>query len=88
MANEPLTLLAYAVYVLAEFLLFFMIGRIVLAFLTGGRKTFFSDLLAKATFPVFWLVRRITPSFVPDIHIPLLSVPLLLALRILLAPVR
>ena len=86
MLNDPLALLGYALYVLVEFLLFFMLGRVVLTLLTGGRRTFFSDLMAKATFPAFWVVRRITPRSVGDGHIPILSLPLLLALRILLQP--
>jgi hypothetical protein len=86
MTQDPLILFGYTLYVLVEFLMFFMLGRIVLALLTGGRKTFFSDLMAKATFPAYWVVRRITPRSVGDGHIPFLSLPLLLALRILLQP--
>lgn len=69
-----------------QFFLWFMIGRIVLAIISGGRRTFFSDLFRLATFPPEWVVRRLTPSFVGDAHIPLLSIPVLWALYILVRP--
>lgn len=72
-------------FVLA-FFLWMMLGRIALVLLSGGRRTFFSGVFEKATAPAFFVVRRLTPAFVPDVHIPILSLPLLLALRILLAP--
>jgi hypothetical protein len=72
-------------YVLA-FFLWMLVGRIALAVLSGGRETFFTGVFKKATAPPIYLVRRITPAFVPDMHIPVLALPLLLALRILLAP--
>jgi hypothetical protein len=72
-------------YVLA-FFLWMLVGRIALAILSGGRRTFFTGVFEKATAPPILVVRRITPSFVPDVHIPVLALPLLLALRILLAP--
>ena len=68
------------------FFLWMLLGRIVLAILSGGRRTFFSELFEKATAPPIFVVRRITPASVPDVHIPILALPLLLALRILLAP--
>jgi len=63
-----------------------MIGRLVLGLLAGGRTNFFTELFRLGTLPVFVAVRWITPRFVPDQHIPVLSLPLLLALRILLLP--
>jgi hypothetical protein len=72
-------------YILA-FFLWMLVGRIALAILSGGRRTFFTELFEKATAPPVFVVRRITPASVPDVHIPILAVPLLLALRILLAP--
>lgn len=69
-----------------QFFLWFMIGRVVLAVITGGRRTFITDLFRLATFPPEWVVRRLTPSFVGDGHIPLLSIPLLWALYILVRP--
>ena len=68
------------------FFLWMLIGRIALSLLSGGRRTFFTELFEKATAPPVYLVRRITPAFVPDVHIPILAIPLLLALRIFLAP--
>jgi hypothetical protein len=72
-------------YLLA-FFLWMILGRVALAMLSGGRRTFMTGVFEKATAPPIYVVRRITPSFVPDAHIPILSLPLLLALRILLAP--
>jgi hypothetical protein len=68
------------------FFLWMLVGRIALAVLSGGRRTFFTELFEKATAPPVFVVRRMTPASVPDFHIPILSVPLLLAIRILLAP--
>ena len=72
-------------YILA-FFLWMLVGRIALTILSGGRRTFFTELFEKATAPPVFVVRRITPAFVPDVHIPILALPLLLALRILMAP--
>jgi hypothetical protein len=72
-------------YILA-FFLWMLVGRIALTILSGGRRTFFTELFEKATAPPVFVVRRITPASVPDVHIPILALPLLLALRILLAP--
>jgi hypothetical protein len=68
------------------FFLWMLVGRIALAILSGGRRTFFTGVFEKATAPPIFVVRLITPTFVPDVHIPILSIPILLALRILLAP--
>ena len=81
-----ITLLAEVVNFTLAFFFWMMLGRLVLTVLSGGRTTFFTELFRRATYPVFFVVRRITPAFVPDPHIPVLSLPLLLALRILLAP--
>jgi hypothetical protein len=72
-------------YVLA-FFFWMLLGRIALAIVSGGRRTFFTGVFEKATAPAVYVVRRITPASVPDVHIPILALPLLLALRILLAP--
>ena len=76
------TVLLYTI----DFFFWMMLGRLALAVISGGRRTFFTDLFRKATAPAFFLVRRITPASVSDFHIPILSLPLLLALRILIAP--
>ncbi len=78
------TVLLYTI----DFFLWMMVGRIALAALSGGRRTFFTDLFRTATAPAFFVVRKITPASVSDFHIPILSLPLLLTLRILLASVR
>ena len=78
------TVLLYTI----DFFFWMMLGRLALAVISGGRRTFFTDLFRKATAPAFFLVRTITPASVSDFHIPLLSLPLLLTLRILVASVR
>jgi hypothetical protein len=75
-----------AAKVVADFLFWMMLGRIALQVLSMGRRTVFTEAFRLATYPAFWAVRRITPSSVGDGHIPFLSLPLLLALVILLAP--
>jgi len=72
-------------YVLA-FFLWMVLGRLALNILSGGRRTFMTGVFEKATAPPIFVVRKMTPAFVPDAHIPILSLPLLLALRILMAP--
>ncbi len=67
-----------------EFFLWFMIGRVVLAVLAHGKENFFTDLFRKATWPVFYVVRVITPRSVGDGHIPVLSIPLLIAVLVLI----
>ena len=78
------TLLLYTI----DFFFWMMLGRIALAVISGGRHTFFTDLFRTATAPAFFVVRKITPATVSDFHIPILSLPLLLAVRILVASVR
>ena len=79
-------LIAEALNFFLAFLFWMMLGRIALVLLSGGKRTFFTGLFEKATAPAWVPVRRITPKFVPDGHIAILSLPLLLALRIMLAP--
>jgi hypothetical protein len=68
------------------FFLWMLLGRLALALLSGGRRTFFTELFEKATAPPVFVVRKMTPASVSDVHIPILALPLLLALRILIAP--
>lgn len=82
-----MSLLVEVAQIAVYFFLWMMLGRIALGFLSFGKRTFFTELFEKATMPVFWVVRRITPASVGDRHIPWLSLPLLLALLIMLSPV-
>ncbi len=75
-----------AARILTECFFWMMLGRLALALISFGRRTIFTDIFEKATLPVTWMVRRVTPRSVGDAHIPWLSLPLLLALMILLAP--
>jgi uncharacterized protein YggT (Ycf19 family) len=68
------------------FFFWMILGRLALALISGGRRTFFTGVFEKATAPPIYVVRKITPASVPDVHIPILSLPLLFALRLLLAP--
>ncbi|MDP8923733.1 MAG: hypothetical protein M3O34_12740, partial [Chloroflexota bacterium] len=79
-------IIAEALNFFLAFLFWMMLGRIALAIISGGKRTFFTGLFEKATAPAWVVVRWITPRSVPDVHIAFLSLPLLLALRILLAP--
>jgi uncharacterized protein YggT (Ycf19 family) len=63
-----------------------IIGRAVLGLLSGGRSNFFTDLFRRGTDPVFAVVRKVTPKFVPDGSIPILSLLLLVVLRFALLP--
>ena len=56
------------------------------ALLTGGRRTFVSELFRRATDPWYWLVRKITPGSISDRHIPFLGLLLIVNLRLLLLP--
>jgi hypothetical protein len=78
------TILAEIVNFTLSFFMWMLIGRLALGLISGGRETFFTTLFRNATLPVTATVRRITPRSVGDGHIPILSLPLLLALRILL----
>ena len=63
-----------------------IIGRAVLGLLSGGRSNFFTDLFRRGTDPLFAVVRRLTPRFIPDGSIPALSLLLLVVLRFALLP--
>jgi hypothetical protein len=68
-----------------QFFLWMLLGRLALALLSGGRRTFVTGVFEKATFPVVWLVRRLTPATVGDRHIPVLSLPVVFTVLILLS---
>ena len=72
-------------YLLA-FFFWMILGRLALGIISGGRRTLFTGVFEKATAPAVYVVRKFTPASVSDVHIPILSLPLLFALRILLAP--
>jgi hypothetical protein len=64
-------------------LLWLIIGRYVLHLISGGRKTFFSELFRRGTDPWFRVMRRVTPAPVSDRHIPILAILMILNLRLL-----
>lgn len=82
----PMWIVAEILNYFLAFLFWMMLGRIALGLLSGGKRTFFTGLFEKATAPAWVPVRRITPKFVPDVHIAILSLPLLVALRLALVP--
>ncbi len=69
-----------------SFLFWLILGRALLNAMTGGRRNFFSEAMGRVTDPVIFAVRCVVPAFVDDRYIPLLTLPLLLALRIILLP--
>ena len=81
-----LAIVAHLLNVALALLFWLIVGRAILGVLSGGRSNFFSDLFKRSTDPLFALVRRITPRFIPDGSIPALSLFLLLALRFALLP--
>ncbi len=68
------------------FFFWLIIGRFVLGLLVGERRNFFAEMLRRGTDPLFCLVRRVTPSAVGDRFIPVVSLLLLVALRLVLLP--
>ena len=80
------TLLAEILNYTLAFLFWVILGRLTLALLTGGRRTFVSELFRRATDPWYWLVRKITPGSISDRHIPFLGLLLIVNLRLLLLP--
>lgn len=77
---------AHLLNYLLSFFFWLILGERALALLSRGKTTFFTGLFRLGTSPVIRVVRFITPAAVGDAHIPWLALPLLLALRILLAP--
>ncbi len=63
-----------------------IIGRLVLELITGGHRSIFSEFLRRLTDPLFWAVRRLTPRFIGDRYIPVLTLLLVIVLRLLLLP--
>jgi uncharacterized protein YggT (Ycf19 family) len=81
-----MSLLAQLLLYALSLLFWLIIGRAVLTMLAGGRENFITGLFKRGTDPVFRLVRWVTPRFVPDAFIPLLSLLLLVLLRLPLLP--
>ena len=63
-----------------------IVGRWVLELLVRGRQNFVTDLFRRGTDPAFALVRRLTPRFIGDRYIPLVTLVLVVVLRIALLP--
>jgi uncharacterized protein YggT (Ycf19 family) len=81
-----ITLIAHLLNYALSLFFWLIIGRAVLGLLSGGRANFFTDLFRRGTDPVFRLVRRVTPGFIPDGSIPALTLLLLVVLRFALLP--
>jgi uncharacterized protein YggT (Ycf19 family) len=67
-------------------LMWLIVGRLALDLLVGDRPNFMSAFFHRFTDPVLRAVRAIAPRFVGDRFIPVLSVLLLVAARLLLLP--
>ena len=81
-----MTLVAHLLNFTLSFFFWLIIGRAVLGILTGGRTNFVTELFRRGTEPVFFAVRRVTPAFVPDASIPILSLLIIVVLRFALVP--
>jgi len=83
---EPISLLAHLANVALSLFMWLIIGQLALRLLTGGRKTFFSELFRLGTAPVIAPLRRITPREIGDGHVAVFALLLIIALRIWLLP--
>jgi uncharacterized protein YggT (Ycf19 family) len=64
------------------FLMWTIIGQLVLELITGGQRTIISEAFRRVTAPVFWLVRQATPPFIGDRFIPVFTLALVIVLRL------
>jgi uncharacterized membrane protein len=66
-----------------SFFMWMIVGRGVLALISGGRTTFLSGLFAKITDPVYRITKKVLP-FAKESWIPFLAIVLIIILRLLL----
>ncbi len=77
-----LPVLAEALNWFLAFLMWTIIGQLVLELITGGQRTIISEAFRRVTGPVFWVVRQVTPRFIGDRFIPLVALVLVVILRL------
>jgi uncharacterized membrane protein len=66
-----------------SFLMWMVLGRIVLALILGGKENFMTGIFAKITDPLYRLVLKIMP-FVKERAVPWVTILLIIILRLLL----
>ena len=66
-----------------SFLMWMVLGRIVLTLMLGGTQNFMTGIFAKATDPLYLLVRKIMP-FVKERAVPWVTILLIIIIRLLL----
>ncbi len=64
-----------------SFLMWMILGRMLLALIVGNRKNILTGLFEKITEPVFKVMRKMLP-FANERHIPWLSILLIVIIRI------
>jgi uncharacterized protein YggT (Ycf19 family) len=64
------------------FLMWTIIGQLILELITGGQRTIISEAFRRITGPAFLLVRKIAPPFIGDRFIPVLTLALVIVLRL------
>lgn len=67
-------------YTLALFM-WLIIGRYILVFLTGGKKSFMMDFFVKFTDPLYKVTRRVFP-FLKEGLVPLATIILIILIRV------
>jgi hypothetical protein len=75
---------------LAELALMFIVARFLLGLLAGQKKdtNIFYQLLDITVKPVLWMMRKISPSFILDQHMPLAAGSTLLMLWVLCTKIK
>lgn len=66
-----------------SFLLWMILGRVVLTILLGNRQNVIVDIFKKATDPFYFITRKVLP-FVSDKWLPAAAIILIIILRIVL----
>jgi uncharacterized protein YggT (Ycf19 family) len=74
-----LTLINYTL----SFLLWMVLGRIVLSLFIGDRQNIIMEIFRKATDPLFFITRKLFP-FAGEKWVPALAIILIIILRIIL----
>jgi hypothetical protein len=74
-----LTLLNYTL----SFLLWMVLGRVVLGILIGDRQNIIMEIFKKATDPLYFVVRKLLP-FASDKWVPAFAIILIIIIRIIL----
>jgi len=72
--------------ILLGFYTWMLLGQGLLFLFVGaqGHRNFVYRLFRQINYPATWVTRRITPAFIVDQHIPLLTFALVIVLRIVI----